>query len=149
MSYENENNHTINDDSSELTKFKQIDKNYHFIYRMAPFERNGIVTYKKKRIGVYTSGDIGSKIRDAETGEYYNYTVGSKYENLYFSVRLSSGECNGKYNLPTLFFLSPQHYEKYLHNNVSEDVVYKWNLNKVDVVNEMKQRKTSANVLVR
>ena len=149
MSYENENNQLINDDSSELTKFKQIDPNYHIVYRMAPFERNGIVTYKKKRIGVYTSGDIGSKIRDAETGEYYNYTVGSKYENLYFSVRLSSGECNGKYNLPTLFFLSPQHYEKYLHNNVSEDVVYKWNLNKVDVVNEMKQRKTSANVLVR
>ena len=149
MSNDAQNTNLINDDSSELTKFKQTDQNYHIIYRMAPFERNGIVTYKKKRIGVYTSGDIGSKIRDAETGEYYNYTVGSKYENLYFSVRLSSGECNGKYNLPTLFFLSPQHYEKYLHNNVSEDVVYKWNLNKVDVLNEIKQRKTSANVLVR
>ncbi len=149
MSYENENNQLFNDDSSELTKFKQIDKNYHFIYRMAPFERNGIVTYKNKRIGVYTSGDTGSKIRDAETGEYYNYTVGSKYEKMFFSVRLSTGECNGKYKLPTLFFLSPQHYESYLHNKVSEDVVYKWNLENFDIVNEMKQKKTSNNVLVR
>lgn len=151
MSYENvnQNNALINDDSSELTKFKQTDPNYHFIYRMAPFERNGIVTYKNKRIGVYTSGDTGCKIRDAETGEYYNYTVGSKYENLFFSVRLSTGECNGKNKLPTLFFLSPQHYETYLHNKVSEDVVYKWNFNRVDIVNEMKQKKTICNVLVR
>jgi hypothetical protein len=149
MSYENENSQLINDDSSELTKFKQTDPNYHIIYRMAPFERNGIVTYKNKRIGVYTSGDTGSKIRDAETGEYYNYTVGSKYEKMFFSVRLSTGECNGKYKLPTLFFLSPQHYESYLHNKVSEEVVYKWNLENFEIVNEMKQKKTSNNVLVR
>ena len=145
----NENNNLINDDSSELTKFKQTDQNYHIIYRMAPFERNGIITYKKKRIGVYTSGDIGSTIRDAETGEYYNYTVGSKCEKMFFSVRLSTGECNGKYKLPTLFFLSPQHYESYLHNKVSEDIVYNWNCNRVDIVNEMKQRKIFSNVLVR
>ena len=149
MSYENENNQLMNDDSSELTKFKQIDKNYHFIYRMVPIERNSIVTYKQKRIGVYTSGDTGSRIRDAETGEYYNYTVGSKYEKMFFSVRLSTGECNGKYKLPTLFFLSPQHYEKYLHIKVNEDVIYKWNFDKVSVVNEIKQRKTINNVLVR
>ena len=136
-------------DNNELTKFRQTDKNFHMIYRLAPFERKGLTTYKQKKIGVYTSGDIGTRIRNAETGEYYNYKVGSKYEDLFFSVRISSGECNGKYNLPTLFFTSPKHYESYLHNAVSEETVENWNYKRDILINGMNEKKYGDNVLVR
>jgi hypothetical protein len=122
-------------------EFKNIDKNYHEIIRIAPIERKGIVTYKKKQIGIYTSGDIGSRIRNAETGEHYKYRVGSKYEKLFFSVRLSTGECDGKNKMATLFFTSPNHYEKYLHNEVSEEVGKIWNYKRDLLINELNEKK--------
>ena len=144
-----ENDNLSTNDNNELTKFKQTDKNFHVIYRLAPFERKGITTYKQKKISVYTSGDIGSRIRNAETGEHYNYKVGSKYENLFFSVRISSGECNGKYILPTLFFTSPKHYESYLHNIVGEETIDNWNYKRDILINGMNEKKYGDNVLVR
>ena len=136
-------------ENNELTKFKNLDKNFYVITRTAPFERKGVVMYKKKKIGVYTSGNVGSKIRNAETGEYYNYTVGSKYEDMFFSVRLSTGECNGK-NVPaTLFFTSPQHYVSYLHNDVSEDILDIWNYKRDKLIREIKETKNSGSVHVR
>ena len=146
---EPENDNLSTSDNNELTKFKQTDKNFHLIYRLAPFERKGLTTYKQKRIGVYTSGEIGTRIRNAETGEYYNYKVGSKYEDLFFSVRLSTGECNGKYILPTLFFSSPKHYESYLHNTVSDEIVDSWNYKRDKLIKEMKEKKYGGNVLIR
>lgn len=146
---ESENDSLSRNDNNELTKFRQTDKNFHIINRLAPFERKGITTYKQKKIGVYTSGDIGTRIRNAETGEYYNYKVGSKYEDLFFSVRISSGECNGKYILPTLFFTSPKHYESYLHNDVSEETIDNWNYKRDILIKAMNDKKHGVNVLVR
>ena len=59
---ETETDKLNNNDNNELIKLKMSDKNFYLIYRTAPFERRGIITYKKKQIGVYTSGDIGSRI---------------------------------------------------------------------------------------
>jgi len=146
---ETETEQLNNDDNNELTKLKMSDKNFYLIYRTAPFERRGIITYKKKQIGIYTSGDIGDRIRNAETGEYYNYTVGSKFEHLFFSVRLSTGECDGKHKLPTLFFTSPSHYESYLYGTVSENTRDIWDYNRTMLMNDMEKKKTGSNVLVR
>ena len=146
---ETETEQLNNDDNNELFNLRQSDKNFHLIYRTAPFERRGITTYKKKQIGVYTSGDIGARIRNAETGEYYNYSVGSKYEHLFFSVRLSTGECNGKYTVPTLFFTSPRHYELYLHGAVSDETRNDWDYKRTMLLNDMDKKKTGCNVLVR
>ena len=146
---ETETDQLNNDDNNELTKLKMSDKNFYLIYRTAPFERRGIITYKKKQIGIYTSGDIGSRIRNAETGEYYTYTVGSKFENLFFSVRLSTGECNGKYKVPTLFFTSPSHYESYLYGTVSEETREVWDYKRTILMNEMESKKPGSSVFVR
>ena len=146
---ETETDKLNNDDNNELTKLKMSDKNFYLIYRTAPFERRGIITYNKKQIGIYTSGDIGDRIRNAETGEYYNYTVGSKFEHLFFSVRLSTGECDGKHKLPTLFFTSPSHYESYLYGTVSENTRDIWDYNRTMLMNDMEKKKTGSNVLVR
>jgi hypothetical protein len=146
---ETETDRLNNDDNNELLNLRQTDKNFHIISRIAPFERRGIITYKKKRIGIYTSGDVGARIRNAETGEYYNYTVGSKYEDLFFSVRLSTGECNGKYKTPTLFFTSPNHYETYLYGTVSEETREVWDYKRTSVMNDMEMKKPGSSVLVR
>ena len=146
---ETETDKLNNDDNNELNKLKMSDKNFHLIYRTAPFERRGIITYKKKQIGIYTSGDIGDRIRNAETGEYYTYTVGSKFEQLFFSVRLSTGECDGKYKLPTLFFTSPSHYESYLYGTVSDETREVWDYKRTVLMNDMDKKKTGGNVLVR
>ena len=146
---ETETEQLNNDDNNELTKLKMSDKNFYLIYRTAPFERRGIITYKKKQIGIYTSGDIGDRIRNAETGEYYTYTVGSKFENLFFSVRLSTGECNGKYKVPTLFFTSPSHYESYLYGTVSEETREVWDYKRTILMNEMESKKPGSSVFVR
>jgi hypothetical protein len=146
---ETETDQLNNDDNNELTKLKISDKNFYLIYRTAPFERRGIITYKKKQIGIYTSGDTGDRIRNAETGEYYNYTVGSKFENLFFSVRLSTGECDGKYKVPTLFFTSPSHYESYLYSNVSDETREGWDYKRMMLLNDMEKKKPGSSVLVR
>jgi hypothetical protein len=138
------------DDNNELTNLRMSDKNFYLIYRTAPVERRGIITYKKKQIGIYTSGDIGDRIRNAETGEYYNYTVGSKQEHLFFSVRLSTGECDGKYKLPTLFFTSPSHYESYLYGTVNDETKDVWDYKRTMLMNDMEKKKQQGvNVLVR
>jgi hypothetical protein len=54
---ENYNNEPENYNGNE---FKSVDKNFHEIIRTTPFERKGVVTYKKKRVGIYTSGDVGT-----------------------------------------------------------------------------------------
>jgi hypothetical protein len=145
----NETEQLNNDDNNKLTNLRLSDKNFHIVYRTAPFERRGVTTYKKKQIGIYTSGDVGTRIRNADTGEYYNYTVGSKYENLFFSVRLSTGECDGKYKSATLFFTSPSHYESYLYGTVSEDTREDWDYKRTNVMNEMERKKPGSSVLAR
>jgi hypothetical protein len=146
---ETETEQLNNDDNNELLNLKQADKNFHIISRLAPFDRRGIISYKQKRIGIYTSGEVGTRIRNAETGEYYNYNVGSKHEHLFFSVRLSTGECNGKYKVPTLFFTSPSHYESYLHGTVTPETREDWDYKRTMLMNEMERKKPGSSVLVR
>jgi hypothetical protein len=85
---------------------------------------NGMV--KNKRIKVYTSGGSGTKIRDAETGEYFPNNVGSKDEDLFFKVIISTGECNSANGSNKLFYFSPEHYANHLHTEVAPETVAKW-----------------------
>ena len=62
---------------------------------------------KRTKVNVYTSGSMGSNIRNAETGEYYNDIVGSLDEDLYFKVAIATGELKAKNGSNTLFYTSP------------------------------------------
>ena len=68
---------------------------------------------KNKNIewGVYGSGSQECQIRNAETGEYYKYKVGSFDEDLFFKVMISTGEVSS--GPLTLFYDSPEHYERH------------------------------------
>ena len=111
----NESNE-INNDANTLNtlgKFKNMKKHYHKIWR------SGV------QIGVYSSGDTGyTKIRNAETGEITNYYVGSGNEDLFYKVRVATGEIPS--GPITLFYNSPEHYEKHQLTDVSNDMKYIW-----------------------
>jgi hypothetical protein len=107
-----------------MLSLKKKDRGYNKVYRMIPRASDGKIINTK--IDVYTTGYIGSRIRDAETGEYYNYNVGSKYEDLFFKVALATGECNSKNGSSTLFYLSPHQYMSHLNVDLDDSVINSW-----------------------
>jgi hypothetical protein len=104
-------------------KAKRMDKGYNVIYRKA-LRKDGRV-YNKK-IEIYTSSGTGNRIRDAETGEYMNYVVGSSDEDLFFKVLLATGECKSKNGSYTLFYSSPNHYANHLQCHVDPKKAAIW-----------------------
>jgi len=117
-----------NDDNEEdvnnmFEKTKRMDKGFNVIYRKA-FRKDGR-RYNKK-IEIYTSSGTGNRIRDAETGEYLNYIVGSCDEDLFFKVILATGECTSVNGSHTLFYTSPEHYSNHLLCEIDGKMVSEW-----------------------
>jgi hypothetical protein len=114
------------DNNEELEKridvFKKTDRGYNKTWRLVP--RNDIL--KKTKIEFYTSGNIGSNIRDAESGHYNSTIIGSLDEDLYFKVCLATGECKSKNNSNVLFYTSPQQYMSHFNVDVNDDIINKW-----------------------
>ena len=94
---------------------------------------------KNKRIRVFTSSGVGTKIRDAETGEYYPNKVGSKDEDLFFKVAIATGECNNANGSNTLFYCSPQHYENHLYTDLDPERIAVWEAKRDDRLKELKK----------
>jgi hypothetical protein len=105
-----------------VDEMKTYDKGYNKIYKFV--ETNDEI--KKKKIEFYTSNGIGSRIRDAETGQYYNHCVGSAYEDLYFKTVFATGECKSKNGSSTLFYTSPQHYMSHFGVHLNSSTIEKW-----------------------
>lgn len=100
-------------------------------------------TFRTVSVPVYTSGCAGTWIRDAETGEECNYKVGSKEEDLFFKVAISTGECTSANKSNTLFFLSPQAYEQHTYSVVDEDVKERWRHKRVRAEKEYLRKRAS------
>lgn len=81
---------------------------------------------KSKRIRVFTTGDIGTQIRDAVTGEYYPNKVGTPDEDLFFKVTIATGECNSENGSNTAFYSSPHDYQKHLFATVHSELIVNW-----------------------
>jgi len=128
-----------------LEQSKKMDKGYNSIYRKIQ-KKDG--TMKNKKIDIYTSSGTGSHIRDAETGQYYPNFVGSKDEDLFFKVGLSTGECKSANGSNTLFFLSPQHYADHLHVTINNDMVSNWESKRDARLAEIKREKSKFSVEV-
>jgi hypothetical protein len=116
-------NDVDNDDTSphnKLKDFKKMNKSYHQISRNV-LKNNG--KSQKITIDLYSSDIFGSFIKNAETGESYNYRVGSKEEDLFFKVRHATGETTP--NSVTLFYDSPVHYERHQLVTLSDNNIRK------------------------
>jgi len=81
--------------------------------------------YDTVTINMYGSGDLGSYIKNAVTGEYTNHRVGSETEYLYFCVSNSTGidKCNGPIHL---YYDSPSQYEKHQFVLLDQRTVDAW-----------------------
>ena len=104
---------------------------------------------KRTKIEFYTSGDTGCNIRDAETGDYYPNLVGSKDEDLFYKVALSTGECKSANGSNTLFYLSPQHYASHLHCSVYPEHIQIWNEKRKARLSELNLNNTNNTIEVK
>lgn len=124
MEYDRFNATLSNDiDNNILHDLKSnIDKRYHFLTKKVKHSSNDF--YKNIKIEMYGTGDIGSTIRNAETGEYFKgHLVGSDIEDIYFKT--SFFRSPNKEPL-LLFYCSPEHYERHQHINLSNKIKTKW-----------------------
>lgn len=110
--------------NKEIDLLKSSDVGYNKIYRQVHRDSDDMLI--KKKIDCYTSGIVGSNIRDAETGEYYKFLVGSKEEDLFFKVSLATGECKSKNKSHTLFYASPSHYSSHMYTEVTDTIIMNW-----------------------
>jgi len=104
-----------------MMEIKFMDKGYNKLKRIVK-TANG---KKKINVEVYSSGDIGSNIRDAITGQFYPYKVGSEDEDSFFKVCIATGEVQNQRRL--FFFSSPNDYERLFLINLKEETKICWN----------------------
>lgn len=80
---------------------------------------------RSKNIEVFASGPTDWTIRNAESGfKYEGHKVGSLNEDLYFKVSFATGEA--KMDSPTLFYDSPEQFEKHLFETVPQIIKQNW-----------------------
>ena len=113
------------DNKKNTSSANKFDVNYKKI--IIPFNKtwNDGKYYKSIVVEVYGSGQTGSRIRNAVTGQTYSYLVGSRAEDLFFKVTDSSAHNGIKYPL-ILFYDSPEQYEKHQFTSVSQEIKKKW-----------------------
>ena len=136
----NENDYGSTDGSQkisrrELNNLKKCDTGYHF------FSKKVLNTEKGRKRGLkieyYASGDTGSQIRDAITGHRCQYLVGSKYEDLFFSVIISNGNTRQSYHPAVLFYDTPEQYEKHQHIELPMETKKCWYQKNASMIYEM------------
>jgi hypothetical protein len=121
------NDYDFNEDNEKrLESLKKTDKGYNKIVR------RDIDSFKKIKVEFYTSGDTGSNIRDAQTGEYYTSIVGSPDEDLYFKVALANGECKSKNGSNVLFYTSPDQYMNHFRLDLNNTFINIWTTKRND-----------------
>lgn len=80
----------------------------------------------KKKVPLITYSSI-HRIRHAISGTFYEYPVGSKYENSFFKVKNCSAHGAGSKNRDyCLFFYSPEEFESFFNTTLSTNVKEKW-----------------------
>jgi hypothetical protein len=132
MTYHDIDNHNDSNSLSSndriLSAKKQLqrnDKHFHRLNRNINKEWIDGKFYKRANLDLYGSGGIGSKIRNAVTGERYQYLVGTKEQDMFFSVSLCTGE-NGLKESVSLFYDSPEQYENHMFKSLDITKKSQW-----------------------
>jgi hypothetical protein len=100
-------------------EYKRSDKGYLKLYRKINHKRTSIEAYKTP----YTPD---SKIRNACTGSYQNFRVGSTDEYMFYKVSLATGETEQE---PAhLYYDNPEQYERHFQTTVPQEEKEKWTL---------------------
>ena len=79
---------------------------------------------KRKKINLYGSGLTGASIKDAVSGFSTGFIVGTTHEDHFFKVSFAKG---ARTERPvTLFYNTPEEYEKHCHFTLSTEIKHKW-----------------------
>lgn len=118
--YYHPTNENYNHYQTQMNEIKLMDKGFNriIINKKSP---NG---KKKTFIELYSSGQTGSNIRDAISGQYYPFKVGNKEEDSFFKVSLMTGDV--KNNRRMFFFNSPNDYERIFQQELKEKNKFNW-----------------------
>lgn len=122
--------HSTDNDNLETNKVKvdrvkqQTKSNFHTYTYNVLKKINGKNHTKKMSIQYYSSGSVGTHICHAVSGDVTPHIVGSKMENLYYKVTMSTGTHEG--GSVILFYNSPEEYEKHQMCFTSPENKEKW-----------------------
>ena len=126
--YYNPTDNEINNEPNSKTvadELKKQDKQYQkYVKPIFKTWRDGKY-YKKATIECYGSGQIGSLIRNAVTGQYYPHRVGNSEENELFKVIDAAGR-EGRKDPLMLYYDSPEQYENHQFVTVSQTIKENW-----------------------
>jgi hypothetical protein len=131
MPYEEYYNSTDNEIYNETNRktvadeFKKLDKQYQKYVKLVYKTWRDGKYYKKPVIECYGSGQIGSLIRNAVTGQYYPYRVGNTEEDTFFKVIDAVGR-DGRKEPLILYYDSPEQYENHQFVTVSQVIKESW-----------------------
>jgi hypothetical protein len=125
--YNPTDNEIFNEPSGKTVadELKKLDKQYQkYVKPLFKTWRDGKF-YKKPTIECYGSGQIGSQIRNAVTGQYYPYRVGEMDESCLFKVIDAVGR-EGRSDPLMLYYDSPEQYENHQFVTVSQSIKENW-----------------------
>jgi hypothetical protein len=106
----------------QLDEWYASDKGFTVLTRPHP-----VFPGKRQKVNAFASGSVGSYIRDATTGMYFAHRVGSKDEDLFFKVRMATGECKNARGSNLFFYESPYDCIKHLSGEqISQEVIEAW-----------------------
>lgn len=129
IDYANDADSTVSDKKTNLP----LDKRFHRVYRTVVDDKktaklkDGKVYHKKVAVGIYGTGPLGTRIRNAVTGSKYDFLVGSVDQDSLYSVALCTGE-NGLKESVSMFYDSPEQYENHMKTQIDSDWKMRWRL---------------------
>lgn len=98
---------------------------------MVSTTKKGFYLLKRKlknnnvNVEVYSSGGLGTNIRNAISGEYYyGHKVGSVKEDLFYKTSVSTSETGNEGVV--LFFENPEQYERHFYTQVDAADKERW-----------------------
>jgi len=114
------------DDSTEFTDVTTSRSKLEKYANLDPGHK--VIGKKNTRLEYYVGSQvIGTPIRNALTGIYeYNMKVGNRNDEAqYFKVKYAAA--NSTNNLDTLYYDSPEQFERHMHSKLNQHTKEKWN----------------------
>ena len=130
--------------TKELDDLKKEDKHFYSI----PHATNVWFDekfYKQLTIECYSSGGQGTRIRDAVTGEYTRYLVGSANEDLFYTMRDATGRMTLRDDAGSFFYSSPEQYERNRFTTVSPAEKDAWNRKYIMAIKRLQDASEKSN----
>jgi len=120
---------------SRKTGFETVDPHYHKMKTNVPKYNSKGVQKGYETVECYSTPHGDSRIRDAISGEYTRYVVGSKAQSLFFKVIVAMGESpRGPIHL---YYYTPEMYERHQKCQISEESKENWRARQEQIREEL------------